>query len=114
MNDTIRDYIKRRVRWFMAIGFVAWLSIPLWMSVTHEPAQPYVPFVAMAVFAGAVIGMQFFVRCPRCKVRLGQIGMQIGISFLKPTVNFCPYCGVSLDQPRSHPQSPTQSLNPIK
>ena len=114
MSETIRDYIKRRVRWLMAIGLAAWLSIPLWMAATHDPAQPYVPFVAITVFGSAVLGMQFFVRCPRCKARLGQIGMQIGISFLKPTVNFCPYCGVSLDEPRSHAESPSQSLNPIK
>ena len=114
MQETMRNFIKRRIRWFMAIGLLAWLSIPAWISLTRDRERPYVPFAAMAVFASAVLGMQFFVRCPKCKVRLGQIAVQVGINFLKPTVNFCPYCGVSLDQPRSHPQSPTQSLNPIK
>jgi hypothetical protein len=85
----------------MAIGRIAWLSMPVWMSVLLDRGQLYVAFAAMAVFASAAIGMQFFVRCPRCKVRLGQIGVQVGISFLKPTVNFCPCCGVSLDEPRA-------------
>jgi hypothetical protein len=114
MHETIRNFIKRRVRWFMAIGLLAWLSIPLWLSVTHEREQPYVPFAAMAVFASAALGMQLFVRCPRCKVRLGQIGVQVGINFLKPTVNFCPYCGVSLDEPLPHAEDPIRSQNPIR
>jgi hypothetical protein len=113
MHETIRDFVKRRVRWFMAIGFLAWVSIPAWMSITRDRGQPYVPFAAMAVFALAALGMQFFVRCPRCKVRLGQIGVQVGISFLKPTVNFCPYCGVSLDEPLPRAQDPLQPQNPI-
>ena len=48
------------------------------------------------------------------QTRLGQIGMQVGIGILKPKVNFCPYCGVSLDQPLPAAQSAAQSLNPIK
>jgi FtsH-binding integral membrane protein len=114
MHETIRTRIKRRVRWFLAIGLLAWLSIPLWLSVTRAREQPYVPFAAMAVFASAALGMQFFVRCPKCKVRLGQIGVQVGIGFLKPTVNFCPYCGVSLDEPLPRAEDPVQSQNPIR
>jgi len=114
MHETIRSFIKRRVRWFLAIAALAWISIPVWLSVTRERQQPYVPFAAMAVFASAALGMQFLVRCPRCKVRLGQIGVQVAFSFLKPTVNFCPYCGVSLDEPLPRAEDPLQSQNPIR
>jgi hypothetical protein len=114
MNETIRAHIKRRVRWFMAIGFLAWLLIPAWLGVAGDHQPPYVPFVAMAIFAAAALGLQFFVRCPRCKTRLGQIGIQVGVGILKPTVNFCPYCGVNLDEPLPNAQAPAQSLNPIK
>jgi hypothetical protein len=40
--------------------------------------------------------------------------MQVGIGLLKPKVNFCPYCGVSLDELLPAARSAPQSLNPIK
>jgi peptidoglycan/LPS O-acetylase OafA/YrhL len=114
MGETIRGHIKRRVRWFMAIGFLAWLLIPGWLAVARDHEQPYIPFVAMAIFASAALGLQFFVRCPKCKTRLGQIGVQVGVGILKPKVNFCPYCGVNLDESLPAAPSAAQSLNPIK
>ena len=114
MGETIRGHIQRRVRWFMAIGFLAWLLIPGWLAIARDHGQPYIPFVAMAIFASAALGLQLFVRCPKCKIRLGQIGVQVGVGILKPKVNFCPYCGVNLDEPLPAAPSAAQSLNPIK
>jgi hypothetical protein len=108
MSATIRDYIKRRVRWSFAIAILSWLFIPLTMGASRHGAPAWLPFFGLLGFAGAILALQFFVRCPRCSARIGQtIGMAVGLSFGSARrVNFCPYCGVSLDTPLQEPTNP--------
>jgi hypothetical protein len=108
MGTTIRDYIKRRVRWAMGIGIGSWLVLaivgPLG-SEAYPPLQHVLPVFAVVGgigFGGAMISM-LFIRCPKCRARLGQtIAMPTALQFSRwsPQVNYCPYCGVSLDEPR--------------
>lgn len=103
MNPTIRDVIKRRVRWISLIAVAGWLLFPLSMSQVqkgHPP--PPLFFVGMLLFVGAILAIQFVVRCPRCSAPLGQIALTIAFGWLRRRVNFCPYCGVSLDEPVPH------------
>jgi hypothetical protein len=115
MNETIRDYLKRRIRWSMGGAVASWLIIPLSMANGREQL-PWVSAVGVVGFGGAILSM-LWIKCPRCSVRLGQsIAGSLGVPWLKPQPNFCPYCGVSLDEPRlkqlSHEQQST--YNPIK
>jgi hypothetical protein len=76
-----------------------------------------IPMVGFVMFGGAILALQWIVRCPKCKARLGRtIAMPVAFGWGSgPKVNFCPYCGVSLDEARPHALSDaTQSLNPIK
>ena len=68
------------------------------------------------MFGGAILALQMIVRCPKCKARLGRtIAMPVAFGWRSgPRVNFCPFCGVKLDEPIPHPESATQSLNPIR
>jgi hypothetical protein len=114
MNETIRAYLKRRVRWCLAIGIGGWLII-IATSVGGRDAKPIVAMLGFLTFGGAIIAMQW-IKCPRCLVRLGQLAMILGVPGLRPQPNFCPYCGVRLDEPRT-PQAPdTQqtAVNPIR
>jgi hypothetical protein len=119
MHETIRSRIKRRVRWCTAVGISGWVVIVLTTSM-HVDGKPPSPLIAVGflIFFGAVVAIQWAIRCPRCSARLGQeMGMRIGLSlFGKKQPNFCPYCGVSLDEPCSPDtgRTPAQTQDPIK
>ena len=66
---------------------------------------------------GALVAMQRGIKCPKCKAKLGQtIAMSLAFSWGSgPKVNFCPFCGVNLDEPRPGGRAdPIASQNPIK
>jgi hypothetical protein len=112
VNETIRDYIKRRVRWSMAIGFAGWLVFGSGIVTGNQAISPFVDAVGALMFGGAILAMQW-IKCPKCSTRLGQIGMTLAVPGLKPQPNFCPYCGVSLDEPRVRPTPAGQPIDPI-
>ena len=122
MNDTIRAYIKRRVRWLFAVGVFGWLVFPLSAFLRHdEPGGklgPALPAVGMLVFVGAILALNWAIKCPRCRANLGRtIAMPLGLSWGSGAkINFCPYCGVNLDEPRAPhtPAAPPTPFNPIR
>jgi hypothetical protein len=119
--QTIRDYLKRRVRWIFAVGVLGWLALPLSGVLRHEEpgnqAGAALPALGMLVFLGAILAFNWAIKCPRCRANLGRtIAMTVGLSWGSgPKVNFCPYCGVNLDEPRVKLASSGQHvpLNPI-
>jgi hypothetical protein len=114
MNHTIRDYLKRRVWRCMAVGIGGWLLVAT--SMGSHIDHPIISILGVLMFAGAILALQLMTKCPRCSARLGQIAMGLGVPWLKPQANFCPYCGVSLDEPINKTMSPTgpQPYNPIR
>jgi hypothetical protein len=101
---TIRDYIKRRVRWAMGIGIGSWLVLavvgPLgskaYPSLQH--LLPVFAIVGVIGFGGAIISIAS-VRCPKCRASLGQtVAMPTALRVGGRQVNFCPFCGVTLDE----------------
>jgi hypothetical protein len=92
------------------------LGAAIAQSLPAGVVRAAVPIVGFVFFGGAILALQRFVKCPNCKARLGQtIAMPVALSWGSgPRVNFCPFCGVNLDEPLPRPQSPPQSLNPIQ
>lgn len=122
MNGTIRQYIKRRVWWCAGVAFAGWLMFPLGAAIAKNlpsgaPAAS-VPVIGFVMFFGALLAMRRIVKCPSCKARLGHtIAMPLAFSWGSgPKVNFCPFCGVNLDQPMPHSEAvqPHNPLDPIK
>ncbi len=102
---TIRDFLTRRTRMILAVGFCGWLVLPLSaiFAEDHGPALVLVPF-AFLLFGGAIVTYLFVIRCPRCKVRFGNVAGEMAFHWgTRARVNFCPYCGVSLDEPCEGP-----------
>ena len=91
---TIRETLEAQMFKAKVIAFACWL--PLFAAGFFLPKdsalKPLVLIPAIG-FAGSVLYMAFFVKCPKCGTRLGQAlsGMN------KP--NFCPSCGISFDDP---------------
>lgn len=116
MRDTIRDRIKRRVRWCAAIGIGGWLILPLGAATSGGRLPPPLFVLGFVLFLGAMLALQYAIKCPRCSTKIGQeIGMRVGLSLWGKQPNFCPYCGVSFDEacsptagqlPPGHDQSP--------
>lgn len=100
-HDTIRSHLKRKVRRILLLcgcGLVLFVLGPLAM----ETGKGFVwfPFVGWAMFMAGIITVQWFTKCPKCETRLGQeMSWKIGARFWGKAPNFCPYCGVSLDEP---------------
>jgi hypothetical protein len=113
MTPTIRDYLKRRTRTLQATALCGWLICAggvflMSPSTSCRPrcgssAPPLPVLLGFPLFGGAIVWMMFFTKCPRCSGRLGHLLTTTGGFFSKP-VNFCPYCGVSLDEPFEKPQ----------
>jgi hypothetical protein len=103
---TIRDYLRRRIRLIWAAAFAAWLLVPLSVAVTADHVPPPLLIIpCMLLFGGAIVSLLFLVRCPRCHTRFGQVAGEIAFHWgSRGRVNFCPYCGVSLDEPYEAPR----------
>jgi hypothetical protein len=106
VKETIRDYIKRRVRWAMAAAVGAWLLVLLTGSIDTLPSMHTLPSMRAAAITGGLVfvGAVFFTRlikCPKCSTGLGRaIVMRIGTPFGRTRINFCPFCGVRMDDAR--------------
>lgn len=113
MEKTIRGVLRRRVRIAAAVAFCGWLFLVSFGIVSGNRKSPPGPpfFVGFLVFAGAALGANFWIKCLKCSRRLGKLGFELGFSG-KKAPNFCPYCGVSLDEPVPDP-SQASHANPL-
>jgi hypothetical protein len=116
---TLRQYLKRRVWWCAGVAICGWLLLALASAIgKHMPDGVPAGGIVVAgflLFGGAIFALQRIVKCPKCKARLGQtIAMPLAFSWGRgPKVNFCPYCGVNLDQAMPRSESVAQSQDPI-
>ena len=118
---TIRDYIKRRMWTWGAVALGSWLVVALGAAISKGGGRgalpPLLPLAGFAGFASAILAMQFFVKCPKCRARLAQtIAMYVAFQWGgRRQVNFCPFCGVNLDEPvpGSDPATMPNPQNPI-
>jgi hypothetical protein len=81
--------------------FIAFLCLAASSQMHLGPyaAFPLVGFVAIGIY------MNFFIRCPRCHHPLGRNGVT---TFAIWPTNFCPGCGVNLDD-QADETRPTKS-----
>lgn len=120
MARTNRDYIRHRVWISLAIAGAGWLMIfsgsMMGRAADQKGPQALFGVVGFLMFLGALLVAQR-VKCPKCSTRLGQVAMLIGVHWgKKRRLNFCPYCGVSLDESsaKSEPVAQQTPLNPIR
>jgi ABC-type Fe3+ transport system permease subunit len=87
---TIREYIKRRMRWTLVVVIVCSLL---------ASATGIIGLLGTVGVLGAVLSL-LFIRCPKCRRDIGTItGIPAAFYFFGHSVKTCPRCGVSLDEP---------------
>ena len=59
MNETIRTYIKARVRWRLAIGIGGWVVVAT--SVGTRLDNPLVSILGFLTFGGAILALQWII-----------------------------------------------------
>lgn len=107
MDETIRDRIRRRIRRCVAVGLGAWLLPAFSMGVIGQLVSPSqienriagaFYLTGFIVSGGAVLAARRTL-CAACSQAIGKmIGMSVAFPFFRKPANFCPYCGVHLDQ----------------
>lgn len=99
MEPTIRGVLKRRMRRISLVAVAGWVLAGL--SVDPRRGQDPAPLVIVGflLVGGALFAMQRAIRCPKCSVALGQKPLSIAFRLWSHSVNSCPHCGVSLDEP---------------
>lgn len=97
---TIRQYIKRRVGWGFGAFFGAFLVSAVFTSFAGKGAG----VIAISMIAGLVGIVGYFsilfIRCPKCHANISMtIAIPTAGRIFGRKVQYCPYCGVSLDEP---------------
>jgi hypothetical protein len=98
---TIRDFLAARRRKLMILAFVSWVGFALTGVVFAAQYQTlWLTFLFFAMFGAAVMLHMFWLRCPRCAGPVGMTNLRFtgGTGVLTRRMDFCPYCGVSLDE----------------
>ena len=101
MPETIRRHLMHRARRGQTVVVVLWVGLAASAVFIHDRAMIPWFLAGFVVFAGSVL-YAMYVRCPKCRAILGYCvtgHIRLKGSRLLPRPNFCPYCGVSLDEP---------------
>jgi hypothetical protein len=97
-----RDQLNRKLRpWIIGMygGFAVVFVSGVVASLLDEPPAVAVLIPGFVVCFTSMLLIHFGIRCPFCKLKLGQMLLGSGLVWrFGPAFNFCPKCGTSLDQ----------------
>ena len=93
---------QRRYLLLVAVAFIVWGGLVVGMALSKLEVPPTWFFVAaVPVFVAllfGIVGMNFLVRCPKCRGNLSRIGPLSTRPMLgRRKVSNCPFCGINLD-----------------
>jgi hypothetical protein len=97
---TIRQVLSRRMVIWLLVALASWIGCAASLSFsTSSQYPPWFYAFFIVVFGIALLGF-YRLKCPRCRTALGTNAFRIvGIgSGLSKRIEYCPYCGVSLDE----------------
>jgi len=104
---TVRDALYRRAVRTMIVGastFVVGLALAFFLLFETSWKLAGVALYAVAMIAGAVVGLRRVVRCPDCGFgMLAQQGYRLRRGHRDLLLNYCPHCGRDYDAPAGAP-----------
>jgi len=96
LAESIRAKLGRETRVYLALAVAGWLVFVACMFIPKPP--PWLMIGSFVATCGALVSLLVFVRCPRCRTHLPQIGFAAAVA---PTTaarqTHCPGCGAALD-----------------
>jgi hypothetical protein len=109
MNETMREYLRRRQRWNVALFVIGLILVLLPVSLAavfgreqmreHRDTYVLIRLVGVAfLIGGSLLGSR--TKCPKCQKPLRTGGRWSSVPA------FCPNCGVNLDEPMPQRQNP--------
>ncbi len=109
---TIREFVKHRLLLGLGTILAYFLFIGiLGITIGVHEGKPSALFLLIPIpFFLVIIFVNFGIRCPRCDGNLGiTIGHALFSLFSKHKPNYCPFCGISLNEDCSPYQKAKQS-----
>ena|SRR5437667_11937451 len=96
---TLRESIVRRKRIGAIVTYLGLAWFVGWMALSGaQPLWLVVAFPGFVVFFAGTWYLLFFLRCPRCRGRIGYtVSYPSGPLSVSRRIRFCPFCGVALD-----------------
>jgi hypothetical protein len=96
---TIREHLRHRVIWTYVIGLVGVLILWVAAASGDEGIGNIASLIGLVGIAVGVLFLTFGLRCPKCKGNLAATAAPAAFPFWsKHRVNFCQFCGVSIDE----------------
>jgi hypothetical protein len=96
---TIKQNITKKL--FLCLGIAITAMIILGFTGALHVGEILSPIrvICLIIILGAILYGNLGIRCPKCKGNLGVTVVPALFSFSsKHKVNFCPFCGVSLNE----------------
>jgi hypothetical protein len=89
----------------MLIGYgVIFIGLFISLGIEYsggDSNDPLIFALGFTPFAVGILLVTFWVRCPRCGGNLGTVNAGRFAFSRSARMNFCPFCGVSVDEPGS-------------
>jgi hypothetical protein len=99
---TIRQILRKRF-WSIFSMLITLCGLIVLSSVALLKLRWFGVAVAVLFLPPLILGFAFslfLLRCPRCKANLSSLIGYFGpLAFMAKPVNYCPFCGVSVDEP---------------
>jgi len=96
LAESIRVKLGHETRIYLALAVLGWLVFVACMFIPR-PA-PWLMIGSFVLTCGALVSLLVFVRCPRCRAHLPQIGFAAAVApATAARQTHCPGCGAALD-----------------
>jgi hypothetical protein len=107
MTETIRNHFRRRMRWAMTLSLSGFLILAAWLAwIGPQKAVASTKLIPCAIglsLFGIGLYLSGSTRCPQCSNSIREMTATFAaFKFLiRDPPGYCPYCGISLDDPWS-------------
>lgn len=95
---SIRDHFKKRVQICFLAALLSWILMAVVVAIGIDGSSFYavagLSIIGLAGLLGSIIYLAIFIRCPKCKLALGQTAAALELNpWSKHRLHYCPSCG---------------------
>ena len=95
----IREQLINKIRKAQYLGSAFILIIFVVLFTLEPPINIVLVIFFVVVVVSIVAYIEYFIKCPKCKVQIGSVAKAYGgVTRKKYILNYCPNCGASLNE----------------